>query len=327
MNLIRGLVNKFVSISVLVVSFLYWPSGTVHAAVVGVESQTAKTPSFTNEFGLSPDVPPGSNFDLLSWKLNTPSDHNNDDKSDHYSERDLAAGFQDERYFYTANDGGMVFKATVAGAKTSKNTKFTRTELREMLRRGNTDINTKTKTGTPNLNNWVFSSAPKDAQVEAGAVDGKLRATLAVNHVTTTGHEKQVGRVVIGQIHAKNDEPIRLYYRKLPNNKYGSIYAAHEPSNGKDTYIDLLGSRASTAKDTNEGIALNEKFSYEIDAVGNHLRVSISKQGKLLASHTFDMTASGYDVNNDYMYFKAGVCITRTTPVTRMIMFRQPFIN
>ena len=37
-------------------------------------------------------------------------------------------------------------------------------------------------------------------------------ATLAVNHVTTTGEKYQIGRVIIGQIHAKDDEPVRLYY-------------------------------------------------------------------------------------------------------------------
>ena len=46
----------------------------------------------------------------------------------------------------------------IGGARTSKNTQFTRTELREMLRRGNTSISTKGEGGSPGGNNWVFSS-------------------------------------------------------------------------------------------------------------------------------------------------------------------------
>ena len=258
-------------------------------------------------YGLSPDLPPGRNFDLLSWYLSVPTDANKDGKSDQISEIELARGAVDERYFYTADDGGMVFRVPVAGARTSKNTRFTRTELREMLRRGNKEIRTKTDDGSPNRNNWVFSSAPTKALKSAGGVDGKLRATLAVNHVTTTGDPSQVGRVIVGQIHAKDDEPIRLYYRKLPGNTRGAIYAAHEPIGRDDLYFDLIGSRRNDATDAPDGIALDEKFSYEIETKGNLLHVSISQNGQLRAEQTIDMTDSGYDVANDYMYFKAGV--------------------
>lgn len=258
-------------------------------------------------YGLSPDLAPGQNFDLADWYLNTPDDVDGNAKSDRFSEVELAKGFSDPAYFYTGPDGGMVMRATVAGAKTSKNTKFTRTELREMLRRGDTSIKTKLDGGKPNKNNWVFSTAPARSQHAAGAVDGMLSATLAVNHVTTTGEPYQVGRVVIGQIHAHRDEPIRLYYRKLPGHKRGSIYFAHEVSRGDDVFVDLLGSRSSSAPDPADGIALDEPFSYVIDARGHILNVRILKDKETLAEHSFDMTDSGYDVAQDYMYFKAGV--------------------
>ncbi len=258
-------------------------------------------------FGLSPDLPPGRNFDLLGWYLNTPADDDGNGISDRFSEARLARGYADDRYFMTADDGGVVFRATVAGAKTSKNTRFTRTELRQMLRRGDTSIRTRNDDRTPNPNNWVLSSAPAKAQRSAGGVDGTLRATLAVNHVTTTGDAGQVGRVIVGQIHAAVDEPIRLYYRKLPGNTRGSVYAAHEISDGDDLYFDLIGSRSNSADDPADGIALNEKFSYEIRTQGNDLFVSISKGDQLLAKERIDMQVSGYDVGNDYMYFKAGV--------------------
>lgn len=259
--------------------------------------------------GLSPDLPPGRNFDLLGWYLNTPGDADGDGISDRIDEVDLAKGATDPRYFYTADDGGMVFKATVAGGKTSQNTKFTRTELREMLRRGNRAIKTKGDNNLPNKNNWVFASAPVRAQKKAGGVDGRLEATLAVNHVTTTGHKGQVGRVIVGQIHAAKDEPARLYYRKLPGNSRGAIYLAHEPSkgHGAEQFIELIGSRSDSAQDPADGIALDEKFSYVIDVKGNLLTVEIWQADTLRASTQVDMTHSGYDVPDDYMYFKAGV--------------------
>ena len=258
-------------------------------------------------FGLSPDLPPGRNFELIDWYLSTPDDVDGNGKSDKVSEVELAAGYSNPRLFFTANDGGMVFRATIAGARTSNNTKFTRTELREMLRRGDKSIHTKLDDGRPNKNNWVFSSAPLSAQRAAGGVDGTLRATLAVNHVTTTGDRSQVGRVIVGQIHAKRDEPARLYYRKLPGHKRGSLYVAHEPSERDDIFLDLIGSRSDDTRDPPDGIALNEKFSYEIKATGHQLRIQILQQDAVLAEHIIDMTDSGYDVSDDYMYFKAGV--------------------
>jgi len=271
-----------------------------------VQTSTRIIPRSAGGYGLSPDLPPGKNFDLLGWYLNTPADDNHDGVSDRFPEVELARGFEDERYFYTGEDGGMVFRTTTGGAKTSKNTRYTRSELREMLRRGNTDINTRNDDRSPNENNWVFSSAPEKAQKAAGAVDGVLRATLAVNQVTSTGEEKLVGQVVIGQIHAASDEPARLYYHKLPGNSRGSLYVAHEISGADDIYFELLGSKSSKAGDPADGIALDEKFSYEIAVKGNSLFVSISQEGNVRAEVTIDMSESGYDVAKDYMYFKAG---------------------
>ena len=215
----------------------------------------------------------------------------------------LSDGFEDSSYFFTAADGGMVFRAPVEGARTSKNTKYTRSELREMLRRGDTSNSTKGVGG----NNWVFSSAPSSAQNAAGGVDGELTATLAVNHVTTTGDSNQVGRAIIGQIHANDDEPLRIYYRKLPGNSKGSIYIAHEPLNGPEQKYEMIGSRSDRASNPVDGIALDEKFSYKIDVAGNTLTVTIMRPGKPDVVQAVDMTDSGFDSKDQYMYFKAGV--------------------
>lgn len=256
---------------------------------------------------LDPALPPSGNFDLLGWYLNTPEDVAG--FSRRIDEFELANGFVDNDYFWTAADGGMVFRVTNAGATTSAGSIYARTELRQMLRRGNTSISTRNGDGTPNLNNWAFSSAPASAQLAAGEVDGEMKATLAVNAVTTTGSDSRVGRVIVGQIHAKDDEPLRLYYRKLPGNLRGSIYAAHEPSGGSDVYYEILGSRSNTAPDPADGILLDQLWSYEIVVVGNQLTVTIRDgdlNGTVLGTANIDMSASGYDVADDFMYFKAG---------------------
>jgi hypothetical protein len=267
-------------------------------------------------FGLRADLPPGENFDLTGWYITTPADDDGDGKADSVYENELAAGWTDTRYFYTdPATGGMVFRSTPAGAKTSANTNYTRTELRGMLRAGDYNIETRIDGGYPNKNNWVFSSAPEAAQAAAAGVDGVLRATLAVNQVTRQGRAYQVGRVIIGQIHAKDDEPIRLYYRKLPQNKFGSIYFAHEPAEGKEVWVDLIGSRGGRDANPDDGIALDEVFSYEIEVTGEpegdaiipmlHVKI-IRDDGTEIVADPFDMRDSGFSIEDEFMFFKAG---------------------
>jgi hypothetical protein len=191
----------------------------------------------------------------------------------------------------------------VSGAKTSENTKYTRSELREMLRRGDTNIRTQ----GINQNNWFFSSAPQNDKDSSGGIDGTLYARLKVEHVTVTGDNNQVGRVIIGQIHANDDEPIRLYYRKLPNNIHGSIYAAHEILDGDDIYYELIGTRSQSASNPENGIQLGEIFDYQIVVQGNQLSVTVTKENQAPINQIIDMTDSGYDQGGQYMYFKAGV--------------------
>ncbi len=267
-------------------------------------------------FGLRTDRSPGENFDLTGWYVTTPADDDNDGKADSVYENELAAGWTDTRYFYTdPATGGMVFRSTPAGAKTSKNTKYTRTELRGMLRRGDYSIETRVDGGYPNKNNWVFSSAPASAQSRAAGVDGILKATLAVNQVTRLGKAYQVGRVIIGQIHAKDDEPIRLYYRKLPKNKFGSVFYAHEPATGKEQWIEIIGSRGDRSENPDDGIALDETFSYEIEVRGKSegneiipmLYVKIIRDdGSEVNARPLDMRDSGFNVEDEFMFFKAG---------------------
>jgi poly(beta-D-mannuronate) lyase len=119
--------------------------------------------------------------------------------------------------------------------------------------------------------------------------------------------------LVIGQIHANDDEPIRLYYRKLPNNTNGSLYFAHESrvedaiGDNIDTSIGLIGSRSSSASNSVDGIALDEKFTYVITVVNNLLSVTIKREGKADVTADYDMSQSLFEADGQYHYFKVGV--------------------
>lgn len=253
---------------------------------------------------LDPNKAPSQNFDLSTWKLNTP-ENNGSGFAKTISVSELNSGYEDDEYFYTADDGGMVFKCPIDGFKTSANTSYTRVELREMLRGTDTSISTQ----GVNKNNWVFGTAPDSDKNAAAGYDGEMTATLAINHVTTTGSSSHIGRLIIGQIHANDDEPIRVYYRKLKDNALGSIYFAHEPTdgNGDEQWIDVIGSRSSSAANPEDGIALNEKFTYTINVVGDLLTFTVSREGKEDVVQTVNMQNSGFNVSGQYMYFKAGI--------------------
>ena len=241
---------------------------------------------------LDPDLPPSGNFDLTYWKLTRPNQQEKDE--------DALQGYQKEGEFYTDSiSGAMVFWCPNDGA--TGGSSYPRNELREMMRRGDTSIGTQ----GINKNNWVFSSSTLENQEAAGGVDGIMTATVSVDHVSETSDEFfKVGRTIVGQIHASDDEPCRIYYRKLPGHTKGSIYFAHEPTTSAEQWYDMIGSRSDNASDPEDGVALGEKFSYEIKAIENTLTVTIMREGKPDVVKEVDMTNSGFQ--DDWMYFKAG---------------------
>ncbi|MEL7425260.1 MAG: polysaccharide lyase family 7 protein [Bacteroidota bacterium] len=243
--------------------------------------------------GLDPSLPPGGNFDLSYWKLTRPNQQERDADQ-------LADGYFVDGEFYTDPvTGAMVFWCPNDGA--TGGSSYPRNELREMMRRFDTSIPTQ----GINKNNWVFSSSTMENQEAAGGVDGVMTATLAVDHVSETSDESfKVGRTIVGQIHASDDEPCRIYYRKLPGNTRGSIYFAHEPTTGPEQWYEMIGTRSDNAPDPVDGIALGEQFSYEIRAIGNLLTVTIMRDGMDDVVQEVDMTDSGFA--DDWMYFKAG---------------------
>lgn len=271
-------------------------------------------------FNLDASVPPGDNFELLTWSIDTPRDEDNNQRADRTSESALNNGFVDDDFFFTGTDGGMVFRSTIDGAPTSLNTNFNRSELREMLRRGDTSISTQ----GVNENNWVLGYQP-DAGVDVGGRNGVLRATLAINHVTTTGTEQHVGRTIIGQIHAESDEPLRLYYKKFPESDRGYIYMAHEIRESDDLWLTVVGPENPDIDDEPiirvdpiNGIALGELFSYEIIQAGARIDVIVRRgdqDGEIIGHNSIDMVErnSGYDRTDEWNYFRAGAYTQNNT--------------
>ncbi|QXP58653.1 polysaccharide lyase family 7 protein [Olleya sp. HaHaR_3_96] len=255
---------------------------------------------------LDPNKAPSENFDLSTWKITLSS-------GSEKSVSQLNNGYELSNQFYTGSDGGMVFKNYPLGSGTTTNSTYSRVEFREMLRGTNTSISTSGING----NNWVFSSSSSTNENNAGGVDGILEGTLKVNRVTTTsGSTSQVGRIIIGQIHASGDEPLRLYYHKQPGHSKGAIYFAHEPSGGDEVFKNMIGNYVTETGDEagdytgagspSNGIALNETFSYKVQVSGNTLSVTLyNSGGSSIASTTYNMSNSNFA--NDWMYFKAGL--------------------
>ena len=291
----------------------------------------------SGDFGLNPNLEPWENFDLSDWSLDSPAPRPSDEcratriDEDEYDE---IPGSPTRPYLFTHTDGGMRFVSPVGGATTNRscNSGFPRSELREMLRAGNTSIST---TGA-NGNNWALGY--QDPNPDHGGRNGVLSATLRINRVTTTGSGLHPGRTIIGQIHASDDEPARLYYRKCPDAEFGSIYLEHEVrddgnEDGGDVTFNLIGSEQCNGNGPSNGFRLGELLSYEIINRGSDITVNIirgDRDGEVVATVTVDMetvrrgdiVGSGYDrpelddgdeVGDEWMYFKAGAYTQNNT--------------
>jgi len=237
--------------------------------------------------GLDPSKPPSGNFDLTKWKITLPD-------ASEVQPSALSSGYQHPNWFFTdPNTGGMVFRSPNLG-DTTQNSSYTRSELREML---------NPSVGTQALgNNWVTSTSSSSTKQQAGGVDGTMNATLRVDHVSTTGDSGKVGRVIVGQIHGPDTEPIRLYYHKRPSDSKGAIYFGTDDLNNNNTWVNVIGGPNNL--NPSNGIALGQTWSYEIKVAGLQMTVKVTPEGGTTTTVTYTLP-SGY--NNKYLYFKAGV--------------------
>lgn len=183
------------------------------------------------------------------------------------SQNDLMR-FKHEDYFFHVNDGmdWVVFKAPNGGI-TSPNSHNTRSELGQKER-------------------WTPD------------VGGKLTGTLKVMHVSTSGDARVAASyaVVVGQIHSAEkhkNEPLKIFYKKFPGHKKGSVYWNYEintdgDNSGRWDYsTPVWGYDMSVVGDApdeypnepEEGIALGEEFSYEVDVYKGVMYLTFVSEG------------------------------------------------
>ncbi|WP_298942711.1 polysaccharide lyase family 7 protein [uncultured Psychromonas sp.] len=271
---------------------------------------------------LSAAKDPSENFNLWSFMINIPEpDHKPERKGKvlEVNEKVLNAGYTHPTWFFTdPQTGAMVFRAPNK-AITTPNSSNVRSELHTMLRRGDLRINEKQP-----KNNFVLTNHPDPNKY--GAVGGQLSATLAVDWVSTSGDDKKFPAysVVIGQIHGLGKtEPLKIFYRKLPNHDHGSLFWNYEirPADQNQRYDipnDVWGNHQLTkaSKDPADGIELGEIISYVINVENTMMTLTFTKAlgtaheetkvfkhdlGKGLAGHPLDR---GYW--DDALHLKAG---------------------
>ncbi|QUS36940.1 polysaccharide lyase family 7 protein [Falsirhodobacter algicola] len=283
----------------------------------------------TSAYAESPQVP-ADKFDLSHWNITVPLDVDGDEKVDTISVADIQK-YSHPDFFYLNEKGEMVF-ATPNKAMTTPNSSNSRSELRQMLRGTNTDIDTH----SPG-NNFALQANPNGE-----IFGGKLNATLKVDHVPErAGYPDKYPAysMVVGQIHADmnedqmaegkgfgyGNEPLKIYYKKWPGHEKGSVFWNYERNLEKDdpnrediSYLVWGNSWDNPDDPGDSGIALGEEFSYEVNVYGNVMSLTFESPGKETKQFQINL-ADNVDPNGqvdpkdnpngyaeDLMYFKAG---------------------
>ncbi|OBT16804.1 hypothetical protein A9264_11080 [Vibrio sp. UCD-FRSSP16_10] len=284
--------------------------------------------------GSGDDVVVGScNIDMSIWGYTVGdgvSMNDVEDIQDLVDNKTLGADGEEEITF----ENGCVTFQVANEAGSSGGSSYPRSELRELITRytdgGDANVTGLTK------NNWVTSEASSSNQDKVGGVDGNMKATLVVNTVSVDADsEDQIGRIIVGQIHGEDHEPVKIYYRKLPEHDKGSVFFTVDDSSGDPgDRINIIGftDKNDTDQDASgdpvepeNGIALGDEWSYEIDLTGDQLKVTVWHDGytyttadsiaytktrsKQLINNSTDTDAITIDdfYSSDYMYFKAGL--------------------
>lgn len=174
-----------------------------------------------------------------------------------------------DNFYYVENEGNtdwVVYKAPNSGV-TSRTSSNTRTELGQK----------------------------KEWKPDTG---GKLTGTLKVKHVSTSGDARVAASyaVVVGQIHGTEgheNEPLKIFYKKFPGHTKGSVFWNYEINtegdNAKrwDYSTAVWGNDMSVIGDTpttypaepEDGIALGEEFSYEINVYRGVMYLTFKSEG------------------------------------------------
>lgn len=188
-------------------------------------------------------------------------------------------------FFYVANDGEsdwVVYKAPNSG-DTHGTSNNTRTELAQ-------------------LQKW------------SPMTDANLTGTLKVMNVSATGDARVAASysVVVGQIHSADgheNEPLKIFYKKFPGHTKGSVFwnyeinTAGDDNSGRWDYSTAVWGYdfSVTGKEENsyppepeDGIALNEEFSYEITVKDGIMYLTFRSEGHATKTFTKNLITSAY---------------------------------
>lgn len=206
-------------------------------------------------------------IDFTQWKLNLPVDKDGLYKGDAQQVKPIPEGYELRPFFYKINDG-YIFAAPVEGAKTSKNTKYSRMEASELIKGKEARWTTK----------------------QGGRMEGQLSAVQLP--LTDKGY---FGRIVVAQIHGRKEELCRLYYDN------GKVYFYDDKAgiSKKETKFELKSASGATPL-----IPLGEPFAYRILVKDGKLGVIVTYKGEVYAAE--DKLSSYWKNKEETCYFKFG---------------------
>ena len=150
-------------------------------------------------------------------------------------------------------------------------------------------------------------------------VGAKLTGTLKVMQVSTTGDARVAASysVVVGQIHSADgheNEPVKIYYKKFPGQTKGSVFWNYEINTAGDDnsgswdystavwgydFSDVGTSPTGYPKEPENGIALGEEFSYEIEVKDGIVNLTFTSEGHETKTFTKNLLKSEYATKAD----------------------------
>jgi Alginate lyase len=193
---------------------------------------------------LDPSRPPGSNFDLSTWRLTIPvnSTGGSTGKAATIPSSALVAGYTSQ-FFFTNATGAMTFLSPANGATTSpgSGSDHTRSELRELA--------------------TIPGRSGAEWTVENG---GRLEATCTVQKTNTSGE------ATVGQIHGLSSIMVILALYPAKNVLRANVYRTP-----KNDVVDRY--------DLDTSASLNTPFSYSIEVRGNRMILQANGNAKTIA--------------------------------------------
>ncbi|MEL6988406.1 MAG: polysaccharide lyase family 7 protein, partial [Bacteroidota bacterium] len=199
-----------------------------------------------------------------------------------------ATKIEHKDYFYVSQDGEWVVFKTPNAGNTHGTSNNTRTELAQLK---------KWKPMTP----------------------AKLKATAKVMNVSSTGDPSiaSTHSVVIGQIHSADgheNEPLKIFYKKFPGHKKGSVFWNYEintkgddnsgrwdysyPIWGYDFSVVAAGPEAFPPE-PEDGIELGEEMTYEVEIKDGLMHLKFMSEGHETKTFTKNLIESEYATRAD----------------------------